>query len=165
MGGGESMTTVGAAELPDFKPAPNQGGNIELYEAENRALDPDGHVLAAMRARAPWAGRTLLDLGGGGGGDRGRAGPAPAAAGGGPRSPGPGAARVGRAHSAGGSVRRRGARAVRLLLPAPLRRGARRGDAGAAPRRHARRRRERPAVRPVRRPAARRDGGARAGRR
>ncbi len=34
---------------------------------ENRALDPDGHVLAAMRARAPWAGRTLLDLGCGSG--------------------------------------------------------------------------------------------------
>jgi SAM-dependent methyltransferase len=61
------MTMVSAAELPDFKPAPNQGGNIELYEVENRALDPDGHVLAAMRARAPWAGRTLLDLGCGSG--------------------------------------------------------------------------------------------------
>ena len=61
------MTTVTAGELPDFKPAPNQGGNIELYEVENRALDPDGHVLAAMRARAPWAGRTLLDLGCGSG--------------------------------------------------------------------------------------------------
>jgi SAM-dependent methyltransferase len=60
------MTTV-TAELPDFKHAPNQGGNIELYEVENRALDPDGHVLAAMRARAPWAGRTLLDLGCGSG--------------------------------------------------------------------------------------------------
>lgn len=58
---------VRAAELPDFRPAPNQGGNIELYEAENRAADPDGHVLAAMRARAPWAGRTLLDLGCGSG--------------------------------------------------------------------------------------------------
>ena len=61
------MTIVGAAELPDFKPAPNQGGNIDLYEAENRALDPDGHVLAAMRALAPWAGRDLLDLGCGSG--------------------------------------------------------------------------------------------------
>lgn len=60
------MTTV-TAELPDFKHAPNQGGNIELYEVENRALDPDRHVLAAMRARAPWAGRTLLDLGCGSG--------------------------------------------------------------------------------------------------
>ena len=56
-----------AGKLPDFRPAPNQGGNIELYEVENRALDPGGHVLAAMRARAPWAGRTLLDLGCGSG--------------------------------------------------------------------------------------------------
>ena len=56
-----------AAQLPDFKPAPNQGGNIDLYELENQALDPGGHVLAAMRARAPWAGRTLLDLGCGSG--------------------------------------------------------------------------------------------------
>jgi SAM-dependent methyltransferase len=54
-------------ELADFKPAPNQGGNVGLYEVENRALDPDGHLLAAMRARAPWAGRTLLDLGCGSG--------------------------------------------------------------------------------------------------
>lgn len=61
------MTIASTAELPDFRPAPNQGGNIELYEVENRALDPDGHVLAAMRARAPWAGRTLLDLGCGSG--------------------------------------------------------------------------------------------------
>ena len=59
------MTT--ATELLDFKPAPNQGGNGELYEMENRALDPGGHVLAAMRARAPWAGRSLLDLGCGSG--------------------------------------------------------------------------------------------------
>jgi SAM-dependent methyltransferase len=61
------MTTVSAAELPDFKPAPNQGGHARLYELENQALDPDGHVLAAMRARAPWAGRALLDLGCGSG--------------------------------------------------------------------------------------------------
>lgn len=61
------MTNLSAAQLPDFKPAPNQGSNIELYEVENRALDPGGYVLAAMRARAPWAGRTLLDLGCGSG--------------------------------------------------------------------------------------------------
>jgi len=61
------MAIVSAATVPDFRRAPNQGGNIELYELENRALDPDGHVLAAMRARAPWAGRTLLDLGCGSG--------------------------------------------------------------------------------------------------
>ena len=59
--------TASPAAAPDFRPAPNQGGNIELYELENRALDPDGHVMAAMRARAPWAGRTLLDLGCGSG--------------------------------------------------------------------------------------------------
>ena len=53
--------------MPDFKAAPNQGGNTELYEVENQALDPEGHVLAAMRARAPWAGRTLVDLGCGSG--------------------------------------------------------------------------------------------------
>ncbi|HEY6496255.1 MAG TPA: class I SAM-dependent methyltransferase, partial [Trebonia sp.] len=47
--------------------APNQGGNAGLYELENRALDPDGYLLAAMRARAPWAGRVLLDLGCGSG--------------------------------------------------------------------------------------------------
>lgn len=61
------MTIVSTGELPDFRPAPNQGGNTELYEVENQALDPEGFVLAAMRARAPWAGRTLLDLGCGSG--------------------------------------------------------------------------------------------------
>jgi SAM-dependent methyltransferase len=55
------------AALPDFRPAPNQGGHARLYETENRAADPGGHVLAAMRAIAPWAGRTLLDLGCGSG--------------------------------------------------------------------------------------------------
>jgi SAM-dependent methyltransferase len=64
---GGAAVTVSAAKVPDFKPAPNQGGNIELYELENRALDPDGYVTAAMRRRAPWSGRTLLDLGCGSG--------------------------------------------------------------------------------------------------
>ena len=64
---GRSTPAVSVADAPDFRPAPNQGGNIELYELENRALDPDGHVMAAMRLRAPWAGRTLLDLGCGSG--------------------------------------------------------------------------------------------------
>jgi SAM-dependent methyltransferase len=61
------VTPISAANVPDFRSAPNQGGNIELYELENQALDPCGYVLAAMRARAPWAGRTLLDLGCGSG--------------------------------------------------------------------------------------------------
>ncbi|MEY9965647.1 ubiquinone/menaquinone biosynthesis C-methylase UbiE [Streptacidiphilus sp. MAP12-16] len=54
-------------DLPDFAPAPNQGGDPALYEIENRALDPQGLVLEAMRKTAPWAGRTLLDLGCGSG--------------------------------------------------------------------------------------------------
>jgi SAM-dependent methyltransferase len=53
--------------FPDFQAAPNQAGRPDLYELENQALDPDGVVLAAMRALAPWAGRTLVDLGCGSG--------------------------------------------------------------------------------------------------
>lgn len=47
----------------DFQPAPNITGRPDLYELENRALDPDGLVLAAMRTLAPWQGKTLVDLG------------------------------------------------------------------------------------------------------
>lgn len=53
--------------FPDFSPAPNQGGRPDLYELENRALDPAGLVLAGMRKLAPWAGKTLVDLGCGSG--------------------------------------------------------------------------------------------------
>jgi SAM-dependent methyltransferase len=51
----------------DFSPAGNQGGNPDVYEIENRGLDPDGLVLAAMRELAPWRDRTLVDLGCGSG--------------------------------------------------------------------------------------------------
>jgi SAM-dependent methyltransferase len=51
----------------DFRRAPNQGVRPDLYETENRAIDPDGLVLDAMRRLAPWAGRTLVDLGCGSG--------------------------------------------------------------------------------------------------
>jgi SAM-dependent methyltransferase len=49
--------------FPDWRFAPNIGGHPDVYEIENRGLDPDGHVLAAMRRLAPWDGRRLLDLG------------------------------------------------------------------------------------------------------
>ena len=49
--------------FPDWRFAPNIGGHPDIYEIENRALDPGGHVLAAMRSLAPWDGRTLVDLG------------------------------------------------------------------------------------------------------
>jgi SAM-dependent methyltransferase len=49
--------------FPDWRFAPNIGGHPDVYETENRGIDPDGHVLAAMRRIAPWDGRRLLDLG------------------------------------------------------------------------------------------------------
>lgn len=57
---------LGGVALPDFRPSPNQL-NLDLYEIENRALDRRGLVLDAMRTLAPWAGRTLVDLGCGSG--------------------------------------------------------------------------------------------------
>lgn len=53
--------------FPDYRFAPNIGSHPESYELENRAVDQAGHVLAAMRALAPWAGRTIVDLGCGAG--------------------------------------------------------------------------------------------------
>jgi SAM-dependent methyltransferase len=56
-----------ASVPPDFRRAPNLATRPDVYELENRALDPDGLVLAAMRSLAPWSGRTLVDLGCGSG--------------------------------------------------------------------------------------------------
>jgi SAM-dependent methyltransferase len=57
------VAAAARAAFPDWRFAPNIGGHPDVYEIENRALDPDGHVLAAMRSLAPWDGRTLVDLG------------------------------------------------------------------------------------------------------
>jgi SAM-dependent methyltransferase len=51
------------AEFPDWRFAPNIGGHPASYELENEAIDRAGHVLAAMRQLAPWAGKTIADLG------------------------------------------------------------------------------------------------------
>jgi SAM-dependent methyltransferase len=65
MPAGRSSHGAAAARsaFPDWRFAPNIGGHPDIYEIENRALDPGGHVLAAMRNLAPWDGRTLVDLG------------------------------------------------------------------------------------------------------
>jgi len=49
--------------FPDYRFAPNIGGHPASYELENRAVDQAGHLLAAMRGIATWAGRTIVDLG------------------------------------------------------------------------------------------------------
>ncbi|MGB0101372.1 MAG: DUF1698 domain-containing protein, partial [Nocardioides sp.] len=48
---------------PGARPSPNIWHHTATYEVENRAVDPDGRIEAAMRAVAPWDGRTVLDVG------------------------------------------------------------------------------------------------------
>lgn len=48
-------------------PSPNIWGSPEVYEIENRAVDPDGAIWAAMRSIRPWAGARVLDVGCGAG--------------------------------------------------------------------------------------------------
>jgi SAM-dependent methyltransferase len=45
------------------RPSPNIWSDPTTYEVENRAADPDGALAAALRARADWAGRHVLDIG------------------------------------------------------------------------------------------------------
>jgi ubiquinone/menaquinone biosynthesis C-methylase UbiE len=61
----DTVPAAGAVQTPfsDFRFAPNIGGHADVYETENRAFLQAGHVLAAMRTLAPWAGRTIVDLG------------------------------------------------------------------------------------------------------
>lgn len=47
----------------DAVPSPNIWLHSETYEVENRAIDPEGNLEAAMRELADWAGRDVLDLG------------------------------------------------------------------------------------------------------
>ncbi|UFN43514.1 class I SAM-dependent methyltransferase [Nocardioides okcheonensis] len=49
------------------RPSPNIWNTPELYELENRAADPHGRILAAMREIGDWSGRTVLDVGCGSG--------------------------------------------------------------------------------------------------
>jgi ubiquinone/menaquinone biosynthesis C-methylase UbiE len=44
-------------------PSPNIWHHPQVYEVENRAVDPDGVIEPAMRAIRDWAGVTVLDVG------------------------------------------------------------------------------------------------------
>ncbi len=44
-------------------PSPNIWHHPQTYEIENRAVDPDGAIEAAMRSVCSWHGRDFLDLG------------------------------------------------------------------------------------------------------
>jgi SAM-dependent methyltransferase len=50
--------------LPEgTRPSPNIWNHTSTYEVENHAVDPDGRLWAAMRSRADWSGRDVLDVG------------------------------------------------------------------------------------------------------
>src|SRR3984893_16131758 len=48
---------------PGAVPSPNIWNSPQTYDLENRAVDPDGVLSAAMRAIRPWDGATVLDIG------------------------------------------------------------------------------------------------------
>ena len=52
-----------AVPLPGSVPSPNIWHHPQTYELENRAVDPEGRLEAAMREVATWSGRDFLDLG------------------------------------------------------------------------------------------------------
>lgn len=47
--------------------SPNIWDHPEVYEAENRGVDPDGVIEAAMARHRPWSGAVVLDVGCGSG--------------------------------------------------------------------------------------------------
>lgn len=49
--------------IPGAVPSPNIWHHPATYEIENRAVDPDGRLWAAMERLAPWADSDVLDLG------------------------------------------------------------------------------------------------------
>lgn len=51
--------------LPGVHAAPNIQGDARLYEIENEALDPDGHITAAMKTFHDWTDGVVCDLGAG----------------------------------------------------------------------------------------------------
>lgn len=49
--------------LPGAVPSPNIWHHPQVYEAENRGVDPDGVLESAMRVRHDWAGQSVVDIG------------------------------------------------------------------------------------------------------
>lgn len=56
-----------ATGLAGVVPSPNIWHHPDLYELENRSVDPDGVIEAAMREIADWRARDVLDVGCGAG--------------------------------------------------------------------------------------------------
>jgi SAM-dependent methyltransferase len=52
-----------ALPLDGSVPSPNIWHHPEIYELENRSVDPDGRIESAMREIADWSGRDVLDVG------------------------------------------------------------------------------------------------------
>ncbi|WP_239455505.1 class I SAM-dependent methyltransferase [Nocardioides gilvus] len=61
------MTLYRATAPHGVRPSPNIWNHTSTYEIENRAVDPDGQLAAALREVASWRARTVLDLGCGSG--------------------------------------------------------------------------------------------------
>lgn len=57
------MTTPDDEALPDVIPSPNIWQWPDVYELENRGVDPDGVIERAMREVHDWSGAHLLDIG------------------------------------------------------------------------------------------------------
>jgi SAM-dependent methyltransferase len=60
---GTPPATPSATPSAGAVPSPNIWGHPETYELENRAVDPEGTIEAAIREVHDWAGQDLLDLG------------------------------------------------------------------------------------------------------
>lgn len=58
---------AGAVRRRDVIPSPNIWQHPDLYEAENRGVDPEGVIDAAMRSIHDWRGQTVVDIGCGAG--------------------------------------------------------------------------------------------------
>jgi SAM-dependent methyltransferase len=53
--------------LPGVVPSPNIWQHPDVYEVENRAIDPDGVIDTAIRGRHDWTGQSVIDVGCGNG--------------------------------------------------------------------------------------------------